>query len=190
MSDEVRVVRVGPDDWAAWRDVRLEALRDAPTAFGSTFEDQVGRTEQQWRDRLQPANGLTCLSMLHGRVVGMAAGHPEGDGVVELISMWVSPDARRRGVGDALVDEVVRWARELHADAVELWVTRGNNSAERLYARHGFVPTGATKPLPSNPALDEMKMRLPLGSEVRRRPARRERGTPAPGTDEPAACAP
>lgn len=187
MSDEVRVVRVGPDNWEAWRDVRLEALRDAPTAFGSTYENQVGRTEQQWRDRLHPANGLTCLSMLDDRIVGMAAGHPEGDGVIELISMWVSPDARRRGVGDALVDEVVRWAREQHADAVELWVTRGNDPAERLYARHGFLRTGAVQPLPSDPALDEMAMRLPLGSEVRRRPARRERGTPA---DEPAARTP
>ncbi|MGH8823166.1 MAG: GNAT family N-acetyltransferase [Jiangellaceae bacterium] len=163
MNDEIGAVRVGPDDWAVWRDMRLRALQDAPTAFGSTYESQVGRTEQQWRDRLHPANGLTCLSMLHGRIVGMAAGHPEGDGVVELISMWVSPDARRRGVGDALVDEVVRWAREQHADAVQLWVTRGNDSAERLYARHGFVRTGAVQPLPSNPALDEIAMRLRLG---------------------------
>ena len=166
MNDEIGVVRVGPDDWVVWRDIRLKALQDARTAFGSTYESQVGRTEQQWRDRLHPANGLTCLAMLHGRIVGMAAGHPEGDGVVELISMWVSPDARRRGVGDALVDEVVHWAREQHADAVELWVTRGNDPAERLYARHGFVSTGVTKPLPSNPALDEFAMRLPLSTPV------------------------
>jgi GNAT superfamily N-acetyltransferase len=166
MNDDISVVQVGPDDWAAWRDVRLEALRDAPTAFGSTYESHVGRTEQQWRDRLHPANGLTCLSMLDGRVVGIAAGHSEGNGVVELISMWVSPDARGRGVGGALVDEVVRWAREQRAEAVELWVTRGNEPAERLYARHGFVRTGAAKPLPSNPALDEISMRLSLCAPV------------------------
>lgn len=162
MSDEVTIVRAGPEDWVAWRDVRLAALLDAPTAFGSTYESHVERTERQWRDRLDPSNGMACLSMLGDRVVGMAAGYPEGDGVVALISMWVSPDARGRGVGDALVDEVVRWARDQHAEAVELWVTRGNDVAERLYARHGFVRTGAARALPSNPALDEISMRLLL----------------------------
>ncbi|MGH9250147.1 MAG: GNAT family N-acetyltransferase [Acidimicrobiales bacterium] len=65
-------------------------------------------------------------------------------------------------MGDALVDEVVRWAGEQHADAVALWVTSGNGAAERLYACHGFVRTGATQPLPSNPAVDEIAMRLSL----------------------------
>jgi ribosomal protein S18 acetylase RimI-like enzyme len=162
MSDEVRIVRVGPEDWAAWRDVRLEALLDAPTAFGSTYESHVGRTERQWRERLDPSNGMTCLSMLGDRIIGMAAGYPEGDGVVELISMWVSPEARGRGVGDALVDEVVRWAAEHDAETVQLWVTSGNAPAERLYARHGFVRTGATRPLPSDPAIDEIAMQLSL----------------------------
>ena len=162
MSDEVRIVRAGPEDWVAWRDVRLAALLDAPTAFGSTYESHVGRTERQWRDRLDPSKGMACLSMLGDRVVGMAAGYPEGDGVVELISMWVSPAARGRGVGDALVDEVVRWAAEQHAEAVHLWVTSGNAPAERLYARHGFVRTGATRPLPSHPAIDEIAMQLSL----------------------------
>jgi GNAT superfamily N-acetyltransferase len=179
MSDEVRITRVRPEDWAAWRDLRLQALLDAPTAFGSTYQSQVGRTEQQWRDRLDPSNGMTCLSMLGDRIVGMAAGYPEGDGVVELISMWVSPEARGRGVGDALVDEVVRWAAEQRAEAVQLWVTSGHATAERLYARHGFVRTGATQPLPSDPAIDELAMRLSLSAPVSSPPS--PRGTPAPG---------
>ncbi|HMG29708.1 MAG TPA: GNAT family N-acetyltransferase [Jiangellaceae bacterium] len=162
MSDEINVVRVGPRDWAAWRDLRLRALLDAPAAYGSTYESQLSRTEQQWRDRLDPSKGLSCISMLDDRAVGMAAGHPEGDGLVGLISMWVSPEARGRGVGDGLVDEVVRWAGEQHAEAVELWVTIGNERAERLYARNGFVRTGATQPLPSDPAVDEIAMRLSL----------------------------
>jgi hypothetical protein len=40
------------DDWQALRDIRLEALRDAPTAFGSVYEREVLRAEAHWRDRI------------------------------------------------------------------------------------------------------------------------------------------
>lgn len=46
--------------------------------------------------------------------------------------------------------------------AVELWVTRGNDAAVRLYETAGFRLTGGHQPLPSDPCKDELRMRLPL----------------------------
>jgi ribosomal protein S18 acetylase RimI-like enzyme len=63
-------------------------------------------------------------------------------GVVELISMWVSPTARGRGVGDRLIQEVENWSRQGQAKVLRLSVMRGNKAAERLYRRCGFVGTG------------------------------------------------
>ena len=80
--------------------------------------------------------------------------------------MWVVPSARGSGVADALVDEVVRWARVQAAQEVRLWVTRGNDVAERLYSRHGFVRSGQVQPLPpSHPCVDEIGMRLALSDD-------------------------
>ena len=39
-----------------------------------------------------------------------------------------------------------------------LWVTTTNVAARTLYERAGFVATGETKPLPSDPRLDEQRM--------------------------------
>jgi len=161
-GDGVSVRRVGPEDWASWRDLRLAALSDAPNAFGSTYDGQRAKTEADWRDRLDPRNGLTAIASLDGGPAGMIGGYVTEPGVVELISMWVARTARGRGVGDALVAEVVRWAEEQPARDVRLWVTRGNEAAERLYARHGFVRTGDVQPLPSDPCKDEIAMRLRL----------------------------
>jgi ribosomal protein S18 acetylase RimI-like enzyme len=64
---------------------------------------------------------------------------PDRGGTVELISMWVAPFARGRGVGDALVGAVIRWAEDCGARRVALRVAEGNDHATALYRRHGFV---------------------------------------------------
>lgn len=80
--------------------------------------------------------------MLDGQLVGMASGVPTTDGVIELISMWVAPTARGRGVGDALVHEVERWGCSEGAHTLRLRVADGNRAASELYQRHGFRHTG------------------------------------------------
>jgi GNAT superfamily N-acetyltransferase len=57
------------------------------------------------------------------------------------VSMWVAPDTRRQGVGDALVQRVIAWAEQAGFTRLELAVTVGNEAAERLYERCGFVRT-------------------------------------------------
>ncbi len=143
----VTVEPVIPDDWRRWRDLRLAALRDAPEAFGSSYADWRDADEQRWRERIS-APGHLMVASLDGAPVGMVGyGEPRA-GVVELISMWVQPDARGRGVGDALVETVVERARAVGAGTVELCVMEGNEPAERLYSRHGFTRTGAERPGP------------------------------------------
>ncbi len=151
-------------DWQALRDIRLEALRDAPYAFGSTYADQVKLGEAHWRQRI--ARGGTFLAFVPEvsapEPVGLIGGYPEEPGVVELVSMFVSPQARGHGVGEALIDAVIGWARARDATSVHLWVTETNKHACRLYERCGFTPTAERQPLPSDPALAEIGMTHPL----------------------------
>jgi ribosomal protein S18 acetylase RimI-like enzyme len=65
-----------------------------------------------------------------------------------------------------LVDAVLGWARQSGASTVELWVTRGNDAAVRLYEAHGFLPTGHHQPLPSDPCKDELRMRRSVDSSL------------------------
>ena len=64
--------------------------------------------------------------------------------------MWVAPEVRRRGVGGALVDAVINWARSSDVDRLLLDVADDNAPAIALYTRKGFDPNGevSTQPPP------------------------------------------
>jgi len=61
---------------------------------------------------------------------------------VELISMWVAPEVRGAGVGEALIDAVMVWAESESIDTVVLAVRRRNAPAVALYERAGFRVVG------------------------------------------------
>jgi RimJ/RimL family protein N-acetyltransferase len=130
----LHVVRA--DDWERWRDMRLNALSEAPEAFCSTLSDWEHQSEQAWRDRLTdvPAN---FIAVLEGDDAGMVSA-AVSDNDVELIGMWVAPFARGRGVGDELVRTVVDWSLSEQRSKLILRVLNGNDRAATLYQRHGF----------------------------------------------------
>ena len=144
----IRVSAIGPDDWRLWRGLRLEALAEAPNAFGSTLADWSGErdTETRWRARLT-AVPFNVVAYLDGKAAGIASGaDTDEEDARELISMWVAPFARGRGVADALVREVIRWTREQRAAKLVLAVVEDNARARRFYRRLGFLDAGAGYP--------------------------------------------
>ena len=147
-----------PDDWQALRDIRLEALRDAPSAFGSTYEREVQCGDDHWHNRI--ARGGTFLAFIPGAAepAGLIGGYLEDPVTVELVSMYVRPGARGHGVGEALVAIVIDWARKRNATSVHLWVTETNSPARALYERCGFTLTAERQPLPSDPTIGEVAM--------------------------------
>lgn len=156
------IVRAAERDWERVREIRLRALADAPSAFGSRFEDEREKPESLWRGRLANRDAATFLAVDEDRAIGLVAVFFEDVGRAHLVSMWVSPEARREGIGRALAETVVDWARRNGADIVELWVTETNEPARRLYDRCGFAFTGGRQPLPSDPTSHELEMRRPV----------------------------
>ena len=145
------------DDWAQWKEMRLAALAEAPYAFHTRIEDWVGATEERWRSRLD-VPGRFLVADLDGRKAGIVCGlPPDALGVADLLSLWVAPFARGRGVSDALVGAVLEFADEMGADRVALHVVEGNDAASDLYLRHGFVDMG---PVPGTAVGGRMEHRM------------------------------
>jgi len=129
-----------------YRRVRLAALKEAPYAFGSTYEREVEAPEERWRRALKDRTRF--VAEVDGVVAGtVSGGDAESAGTSAMTAMWVDPRFRKQGVGDLLVKTVVEWARKGGYSQMLLWVADRNDNAERLYVRNGFKRTGARQDL-------------------------------------------
>lgn len=164
---------LGPTDAALFRERRLEALLDRPSAFGSSFEEESGRTELDIRTRFEtqwnrPDN--VVFGAFHGgELVGTAGLMREPSfkrrHALKIWGVYVRPSARGLGIGRALMTAALDRARGLDgAVRVGLTMESGNLSAQKLYESVGFVRWG-TEPqalLVGERYVDEDAMSLEL----------------------------
>lgn len=158
----IDVQAIGPDDWKAWRELRLAALEEAPFAFGSQLADWIDAPEERWRERLSAPGAYQVIVSLDGTPAGMAGGFPGEDGTAELVSMWVAPAGRGKGVGNALMAAIEDWARGIGVGTLKLSVVPGNDPAHDLYLRHGYVDTDEPGDLMPDGVRRELVMAKPL----------------------------
>src|SRR5581483_9471203 len=115
------IVSLLPDAGLRLREIRLRALREAPDAFGTTLAEAEAWPLERWATRL--ASTMTFVAVLGGADVGLVGATPDNDSEVAwLISMWVAPEARRHGVGSALIDALIDWA-ETAASRIYGWMS-------------------------------------------------------------------
>jgi len=124
----------------SWRDDEFEDLLDGEGIYGFLAE------------------GAEAMGVILCRVAA---------GEMEVLTLGVTPPARRRGVAQALMAAALPQARELGAEAVFLEVAVDNEAAIALYARLGFVRAGLRKAYYDRGPeglIDALVMRLDLGA--------------------------
>ena len=145
-NSDLQIRRLETVDSALYRDIRLEALKQNPEAFGSTFEIE-NEKPLSW---FETAVSRTDIfgAFLEGTLAGMAgyvtqeSSKRAHKGV--LWGMYVRPSARNSGLGKRLVEAVLDHARE-RLEAIQLTVVSENEGARQLYSALGFVEYGLEK---------------------------------------------
>ena len=155
---------ITPQNAPLFKDVRLGALQDTPTAFSSTYAEEAKLTDADWVKRAAQWNSgksVGYLAIDAGIACGIASGLLDSDEATRanLFSMWVAPTHRRLGIGRKLVDAIIDWARARSAHALLLLVTSNNQGAIKFYQQLGFMLTGRTEPYRNDPSLLNYEMR-------------------------------
>ena len=150
-AQEFALVRpLGVADLASYKELRDEMLSAHPEAFTSDAETDRRKEPADYLQRLgvdRREGGHFLLGAWRGaRLVGAIG--CERDARVKVrhvghvIGMMVRADARRRGVGQALLEACIATARSAGLETLTLTVTAGNAEAVGLYERNGFASYG------------------------------------------------
>jgi len=130
-----------------YRQLRLRALKEEPTAFTSSWREEVRKSEQAWRERLDSPLFRMFCAVSNEHVLGMAGCRFEAKEKkrhkATLIAVYVEPEFRGRGLGSKLVEKALLAAFEdPYIKAVNLSVTSDNTPAIGLYEEMGFEKWG------------------------------------------------
>jgi N-acetylglutamate synthase len=90
---------------------------------------------QTAKEMLKHSPAECCYGRVEDKAVGLAV--REGD-TVGLFDIVVSPDARRQGLGHALVSSLLVWAKDQGATKAFLQVDAKNTPALNLYSSLGY----------------------------------------------------
>jgi ribosomal protein S18 acetylase RimI-like enzyme len=152
-----------------FKDIRLRALQDTPTAFSSTYAQESRLSDAEWVARAAQwsnADAAAYLAMDGGIPCGIAAGFIDNDDPTRayLASMWVAAAYRRSGVGRRLVEAILSWASARRMRTLLLTVTSNNHAAIGFYERLGFMVTGRVTPYRNDPTLFDLEMMRSIAS--------------------------
>lgn len=140
----MRLRRLQRADAAAYRDIRLRSLREAPDAYGSTLDDWDVAPVSVFADRTETSVVLGAFD--NAALVGLSVLDREKGGNTRhrglITAVFVCAEARGRGVTVAMLGELAAIARGEALLQLELNVLTSNATAIRAYEAAGFRRVG------------------------------------------------
>ncbi|HEX3378776.1 MAG TPA: GNAT family protein [Paraburkholderia sp.] len=151
-ADTLLIRQLGPADRDAYYQLRLRGLKAHPASFGQSYDEALAKGAAQHDATLQgsEAEGTFLLGAYSSAdapligVLGLLCNKADKERhKANVVGMYVAHEAAGRGIGRALLSELLtRAARVEGLLQVQLTVSSRNDAARKLYESLGFREYG------------------------------------------------
>jgi GNAT superfamily N-acetyltransferase len=121
-----------------WIVHRQAVLYTRDYGWDETFEALIARIAADFIDNFDAKREHCWIAEKDGEVVGSAFVIRQNDKIAKLRMVYVEPKARGLGIGQRLVAEAIRFARQRGYRSLTLWTNDILVSARRIYEAAGF----------------------------------------------------
>lgn len=140
---ELNIRRFGAADASALVALRREALDAEPLTFAASPAEDVGLVVESVRGFLGDHETQAVFGQFDGAdpvgMIGLVrATKVKQRHKATIWGMYVTPGARNKGVGRALLEAAIQHARDWGLDQLQLSVTEAAPTARQLYEAAGF----------------------------------------------------
>jgi RimJ/RimL family protein N-acetyltransferase len=134
--------------------LRLEALRQNPEAFATTYEETVSIGHEalmlKTAKRLDSQETFTIGAFVDEQLVGVVTFMREQKTKLRhkgnVVAMYVTPSERGKGIGKCLLEELIERAKKLNGlEQLHLTVVANNEAAVQLYRSLDFEVYGTER---------------------------------------------
>ncbi|MDP4086337.1 MAG: GNAT family N-acetyltransferase [Bacillota bacterium] len=134
---------LNPKDAGSFRKIRLEALKNHPEAFSTSFEEEQEFSLESFEERLNRNYSYTFGAFEGEKSIGIVTMYVEQRAKLKhranIVGMYISQEKRREGFGRSLMLEAIKKAKEIErVEQIHLTVTSSNEAAKKLYLSLGF----------------------------------------------------
>ena len=142
----IKIKELSVKDIDDYKNIRLELLQNAPTNFGSSYEEEKAFEESMWINRLSKNTVITLGAYVNKEIVGLTvcvtSPRSKMKHVASIHSVYVKEDYRKLSIANELMTKAFSLLQERAIEQVNLSVVSDNVKAINLYEKLGFTTYG------------------------------------------------
>lgn len=144
------IVKLSPDRWQEYKDLRLFAVNESPLSVVKNPEEMQAIKENSWQSMLKRAfdekQMFLYFAQIDNKIVGVSGAMIDEFAKMRhralVISIYVLPEYRNKGIGKVLLETLFDKLEKKGVQQVRLFVETQNEEAINLYKDLGFKTVG------------------------------------------------